>query len=260
MGCSWAKQLLQRVFGSNDVVDGIPSLEEWFSRWVPNGTGRGTGSKHRWYLCMVVCWMIWRARCTLVFQNTTPSMDFLTQETHRIVVEMQGLNNSMPAVESHRSTHPWRRPLQGTITINTDAAWNTSTKQGGIEVIATDHEGTVQDGWLGKAVGAPAEDIEARAVLEGVQLARRNGWQNVVIKSNVAPIINHIRRTDFSWTIDTIFSNVSELARAFTSVDWLARQASSRLCLTDWVSRPPTPLFQLILANSQCNRTTLRIE
>lgn len=39
-----------------------------------------------------------------------------------------------------------------------------------------DSEGTVQDRWLGKAAGASAEELEARAVLEGVKLARKKRW------------------------------------------------------------------------------------
>lgn len=100
---------------------------------------------------------------------------------------------------SPSTAQKWRRPEGGQIKINCDAAGYSSSRQGAIGVLARDHAGNLQGGRHGRILRDSAEELEAKAVLEGVRLAITHGWRNVILESDSATIING---SVFAWRIE----------------------------------------------------------
>lgn len=89
-------------------------------------------------------------------------------------------------------------------------------------MIAQDYRGQVLCGGHSMARGDSAKIIEARAVVEGFRLAVEKNWEDVVVETDAATIINHIKGIDKSWRIETIMANDLLLAR---SVRRISRRA-----------------------------------
>lgn len=67
-----------------------------------------------------------------------------------------------------RVTLKWERPSWKSIKINCNAAWCSSTKTGGIGVIARNHRGEIVGGFHGSEEANIVEYLEARVVLKGL--------------------------------------------------------------------------------------------
>lgn len=110
------------------------------------------------------------------------------------------------------------------------------------------------------------EEVEAMSILEGIRLTVEKKWHNVVVDTDEMTDINHIRGNGFIWRIQTITDNLKALASSIRSMsweailrsahkcaDWIAKQAKSGVCPTDWVSRPPPTLCHFVLSDCNCN-------
>lgn len=108
------------------------------------------------------------------------------------------------------------------------------------------------------------EEIEAKAILEGIDLAVEMGWQTVTIESNNEVVINQLKGADSMWIIYSIVANIIALARTIGNVSWeviprmtnqcadyIVNLASRRVCPLGWVSQlPPDLCCLLLLENS----------
>lgn len=74
--------------------------------------------------------------------------------------------------------------MQGTIKINCDATWCSTTRFGGMGVIARDHMGNICGGKHDSTMGGSVVEVEAKAILKGINMAIKMGWQNIAIKSD----------------------------------------------------------------------------
>lgn len=112
------------------------------------------------------------------------------------------------------------RPTRGAVKINCDAAWNSLTGEGGIGVIARDHEGRVLGGAHSSERSASIVTIEASAVYEGVKLATENRWESVVIESDTKVVIDNVIVTVKFWEIETIVQNSLHLGDMIRNLSW----------------------------------------
>lgn len=80
-------------------------------------------------------------------------------------------------------------------------AWCSSTKRGGIGVIARNHRREIVEGYHGSEAAGTVEYLEAWKVFEGVKLEIEKKWENVVIESDAISVINPNRGVDKSWRI-----------------------------------------------------------
>lgn len=65
-------------------------------------------------------------------------------------------------------------------------------RRGELGVIARKIDGNLCRDYAAPATGSSVEDLEAKAIMEGISLAISNKWQNVIIDSDAASIINHL--------------------------------------------------------------------
>lgn len=85
--------------------------------------------------------------------------------------------------------HHWIRPTEGIIKINCDAACNGGTGDGGIGVLARNHEGRIVGGTQCAKWTASIEILEARYVYEGVKLVIENKWWRKYFRARILLII-----------------------------------------------------------------------
>lgn len=124
----------------------------------------------------------------------------------------------------------------GKIKLNCDAAWSAKSKLGGIGIIARDHEGRLKGGWHGTIRAASTEEVEARAVLEGVRLAVSMEWQNVILESDALTVINQLQCRDLAWRLASTLANATSLEGSLERIYWVHIPSSANAC-ADWIAK-----------------------
>ncbi|KAJ1377536.1 Ribonuclease H-like superfamily [Sesbania bispinosa] len=99
-----------------------------------------------------------------------------------------GLYTIKYGVASH-----WKRPLDGTLKINTDAAWSEANRGGAISVIVRDHKGVLLGGHAKRVFTYSPLVAEALAIREAAMLAYNLNFNKVSFESDNLPIIEACR-------------------------------------------------------------------
>lgn len=184
------------------------------------------------------------ARCKLVFENRTPNPTIITQQILRAAQELEAVRINRPQQSQILVQLGWERPDLGAITVNCDAAWNPTTRRGGISVIARDGEGRPCGGRIMQLESNSIEELKALAIMEGVKFVVEERWLKVRIESDAEMVINHLKETTFLWRIDTIVANAKVIASSINNINWVhiprlvnqcAKQAMQEMCSSDWV-------------------------
>lgn len=175
---------------------------------------------------MTTCLMIWKAPCKMAFKQRRPNAIATVGEVTKVmremtVLESQGRTSAPRDGEQSRvprAKENWQKSMPLVITINVDAAWNATTRQGGVGIVARDHTRALCGGRHRPLVGEFVEEMEAIVVVEGVSLAVEMGWPCVRVESKSETIINHLLSVSFSWRIEAILSHVCVLVSSLSTV------------------------------------------
>lgn len=119
--------------------------------WIFDGANqartRGTPRDASWEVYMLTCWAIWKGRCKFVFEQKLSN----TCHSQGNQIGCRRADDCLTGSDEHKNGAVNRGILDqtdnGVIKINCDASWCSTTKQGGIRVIARDHEGHVCEGY-----------------------------------------------------------------------------------------------------------------
>lgn len=101
---------------------------------------------------------------------------------------------SNPVVPKEKATEKqrWKKPVQGWLKINTDAAFSVRDSSGATACIIRDDQGlfkAAQAKWYER--GLDACMMEAMACRDGLQLAIQHGFRQVVVETDCLELINH---------------------------------------------------------------------
>ncbi|KAL0401840.1 UNVERIFIED_CONTAM: hypothetical protein Slati_4213900, partial [Sesamum latifolium] len=167
--------------------ENLDNPEDWF-RTVSR---KLSTSEFRKFL--VLCWSLWNARnkrtmeglCYFPHQITDTGISFHSafEEYNKI------LDPKLPQRRDRR----WRVPPCGTIKINCDGALFQNEGEYAAGIVARDHTGQCL-AWFSKVFQnrVSAEIAEATAILEGIELARRNDWHSITLETDCATLISKL--------------------------------------------------------------------
>ena len=114
----------------------------------------------------------------------------------------------------------WHRPPPGFIKINVDRDFSFSDEKHGIRVIARNNEGVFilarsKILWF----NGSAELVEARVVLWALDLAKEQGWQNVVIEGDCNMVVEALSSSRHrAFHVQTVINNCLAFSHDFASV------------------------------------------
>ncbi|XP_062005568.1 uncharacterized protein LOC133722711 [Rosa rugosa] len=171
----------------------------------------------------------------------------------------------------------WSHPLLAApsppfVKVNVDGAWDSKTYKSGIGVIIRNHRGqSIAGASILKSHNSPIE-VEAEAVVKGLQLAAFLKLQNIILEGDCQELFHALNNSSSSpnWKISHMLNKVSHLKTLFTGIKWnwipreanrvvdaAAKLAKLRLCSQDWANRPPTSLISILrsdgLPGPPCN-------
>ncbi|CAN6693921.1 unnamed protein product [Malus baccata var. baccata] len=114
----------------------------------------------------------------------------------------------------------WTKPKFGTIKVNTDAAWCSSSLRTGIGWVGRDFAGLLQfAGGSGTSICHSAAAAEACAIRSALVSCIENGFDKVIIESDVLGIIKMLRKvSSHDYSIECILGDIEILVQRLMSV------------------------------------------
>ncbi|XP_012442051.2 uncharacterized protein LOC105767072 [Gossypium raimondii] len=189
------------------------------------------------------CWMVTTAgvwtgskRNNKVFRNLEEEAKVTWERATALSHDFRIFNLlKEPALPKPAVKEGWRKPNQGRLKINFDAA--VKDRKTSFGIIARDHEGFILGGRAGVLNRSySAEWAEFYALEESVNLAKENLWARVDFESDCASLVNRLRRpnVDLSTLGYCIRDLLSNLNPSFSFVfKWAPRccnKAADQLC------------------------------
>lgn len=165
---------------------------------------------------LLLLWRTWQVRNNITHETEklsfAKSVGFLTKhwtelcsirQDHRLD-DTKGktiISDSLVAGRRERETTrvtQWEKPGDGWCKVNVDGAFEISTRVGGIGVVIRDQTGSViLSAWKYLAHGSDAEEVEALACREGMQLAAEWCPSKVILESDCNYVVGLLRHGNF---------------------------------------------------------------
>lgn len=105
--CSWTQQVWIRFISQAGLEMGQNSVEDWLIEASEIAGGPRRNQDDSWRRYIVICWVIWKAMCKLVYENVQPYVDSIMHEIQSIMQEMIQLG---PRTRQMTTVTAWSRP------------------------------------------------------------------------------------------------------------------------------------------------------
>ncbi|XP_026451075.1 uncharacterized protein LOC113351275 [Papaver somniferum] len=150
------------------------------------------------HLAMCIMHFIWKIRCSVVFNNTTPNHNSVVHQVTSYILQHHlgntPANYNHPHVHNEHLHHKWEPPPLQYIKINIDASYHSSSFLAGIGIIIRNSAGAYVMGREALRRVSNAQQAEAWAMWEAMQLADSNGWSRVIFESDNLGICSFLQQ------------------------------------------------------------------
>ncbi|XP_062021341.1 uncharacterized protein LOC133737882 [Rosa rugosa] len=252
----WASLLEARDLVSNgsswQVIDGS-SINIWNDMWLspPNeGHILSTGpiptdapkmglaksisiasdKKRMLTLVSFICWAIWKARCSFIYQHRPISPALVLDNVLRLAGEFWSANALMKPSPASPSQYPspdrltsWTPPPFGFSKINVDASWKPPNSSGiGVVIRNSDRSLVCASSSGCRRDSSSVEMAEARAILAGINLAIELHLGNIILESNSKNLISNItnQASSKNWRIFPLLEEIRRKSSGFENINW----------------------------------------
>ncbi|KAL6208458.1 hypothetical protein ACLB2K_019407 [Fragaria x ananassa] len=144
-----------------------------------------------WYL-----WEIWKHRCEIVMDHGKPNPKVVMKKikyTFGAWVAAQASNlNSLNLTPSQSASNDWCPPPNHVVKVNVDGSWDEQTKISGIGNVIRNHMGECLAGASLYGKYNSAIEVEADAVVWGLQLAERLRIRSIVVEGDCYEVFSAI--------------------------------------------------------------------
>ncbi|KAJ1399424.1 Ribonuclease H-like superfamily [Sesbania bispinosa] len=276
-GRTWDQHKLKSTLTAPMAIKAFQTLISWLQQddtfywpFSKDGlysvrTGNRSTCSYNIALSAMTLWAIWKQRNDKTFRNSLPSptTTLLNAQHHlsEYIRAVQKLPQSSRETESRlpRVGSHLKRPHQGVLKVNTDAAWNPESKVCAISIVARDHDGRVLAGHAKKISTYSPLAAEALAIREAAMMAYNLNWDRVEFESDCLPLIEACRGERGIAEINLILLDIWSLAAGlmFSGFTWVHREGNtvahrvamecSRSTLpVNWMHSPPPWLWSLL--------------
>jgi hypothetical protein len=147
---------------------------------------------------------IWLRRNSIVFGGTLSSPTHMVKSTMDFLTEFHAAQLLPPTASVARTQSVrqlWRRPPEGVVKVNWDAALDKDTKMMGVGVIVRDERGDVLATLCTTIPFVTDPTIaEAIAAWKAVELGCELGFQRVILEGDALEIVKALRQAEPSWS------------------------------------------------------------
>ncbi|KAK1662852.1 hypothetical protein QYE76_051011 [Lolium multiflorum] len=252
--CGRAKEVWESL-GLSVILEGITCLDRSGSVLIEKIIRRGgrvealenVGFAE---IVLVAGWYLWWERRQRVHGGNVESPSCSAMS---ILVLTRNYMNAVKKPQA-KAKEGWKKPLEGKLMINVDAAFDTDSGRGATGVVIRDYTGSfiaAMQTFLPHVVDAPM--AEAYAFRDGLSLAQQIGIHNFTIQTDCCQVVETMKNGGFSATSSVaIFDDCSILWSGFGNVHIeycnrnanqvaheLAKSSFSSGNTCTWVDEPP---------------------
>ncbi|XP_026417593.1 uncharacterized protein LOC113313084 [Papaver somniferum] len=242
------------------------SLLSWIQTWkLKDSIINIKKSPEIVHLAMCIMHFIWKLRCSVVFNSTTPNHNSVVHQVTSYILQHHlgntPANYNHPNVHNKLLHHKWEPPPLHYLKINIDASYNSSSLLAGIGIIMRNSTGAYVMGRGALRRASNAQQAEAWAMLEAMQLADSNGWSHVIFEYDNLGICSFLQQQSSlcHWqsmpllrkcvnicTINPGWSSSFVYRSGNKAADAIAKAAYKHNLCGDWWFHPPPLLIPYI--------------
>ncbi|XP_010686870.1 uncharacterized protein LOC104901026 [Beta vulgaris subsp. vulgaris] len=171
---------------------------------------------------VMLAWCIWMERNAKVFNNANTANSIILARVRRAIDEHDMYAKKIYGVQSGGGTESaktWKAPTRGVIKLNCDASLACEGWVG-LGVVARDCEGQVLFAALRRVRAQwPVEIAEGTSLLMAVRLAKRFGYENVVLESDSQVLISRLSKAMVYFSdLDAVLEDILMSSSCFNSL------------------------------------------
>jgi ribonuclease HI len=239
----------------------ITTFDKWFEEILEVATS-GIEKKKLLTQITFLCWEIWKARCSHIYQGTQL---FPMEVVHKATVsaaEFMAVVYPVSSCTTQPSSLTWKRPPAPFLKYNTDASWSSPSGRAGLGMIIRDSTGALIGGQAIPTLANSVIIAETDAVCKAMDLALELGHSSAIFESDCLGLINHLNCPSYAsdWTILPLLREIRRKATSFSHImwNWVPKEvncaahcaASLALQMVDlkrWASVPPPSLTGVLM-------------
>ncbi|XP_062103848.1 uncharacterized protein LOC133814961 [Humulus lupulus] len=254
----WAKSKVGVLVGP------FSEFGDWFAEVLSKGNMESAAEAG------VLCWEIWKARNTLVWNQKRSLVDEVVLSASLLLDQWLAAQDSMLAPPSgiwrpDDGAEHWTCPQTDVIKVNVDAAIFSSEGKFGIGCVARDGAGHLIEAFSSlKAGRVKPLEAEALGLKEALSWIKRKEWRPVVLETDCLNVVHAVRsEVDMVSTFGLIIRDCKSLLNDLCNVDlffvkrsankvahYIARASCSFACCIHIGDVVPPPLLSLLLEDS----------
>lgn len=223
----FAREVWHQCFAAFHITANLsPSLWTFFQDWW-TGDVQHRRSSNSFLLPGLVCWELWRARCSFLYDQKSLSV---TKALHSIRHNVVALQPSLP---SPKVVHPisvvWRFPIRPAVKINVDGSARGNPGPSGAGVVLRDSHGIVLAAESISLGCRTNNEAELLAAFHGIRLAQQLGFQAPILESDSQLLVNWLHlKLPWPWQLFHLLHELSSSASSLqVQVVHVFREANS---------------------------------
>ncbi|KAL2939333.1 hypothetical protein RDABS01_000165 [Bienertia sinuspersici] len=256
--CSWVRRIWE-----NEKASWCKEGATTFREWIACLSGENKYGQLEAFA--MVTWSIWNARNDLIFEDHYCSPEACYNKAMDLLQEFQRVNNTALNREKRRTEAKWQPPKDDVIKVNFDAAISTEFDRVGLGIIGRDVEGKVMFAMARTMCNKWESEMgEARAALEAIETARREGCTKIILEGDALVVIQALQQhTMRGGPVQLMVEDSIALCKNFESVSFsfclrecnqaahrLAKWAVSSFCDEVWYEGGPTWIHDIVVFES----------
>ncbi|XP_028790032.1 uncharacterized protein LOC114746021 [Neltuma alba] len=263
--CPWAKLCwfgspLALKFDESNMV----RFDRWFENWTAN---KSVTDDYNVALFACICWQIWKCRCGSIFEGreveAVRCLETAIRLTNEFWSSLSRKSGRLSAPHSYERAQAWQKPIQGTVKINVDSAYDAENGLAGVRVIGRDKDGRFLGGVGLKVEAQSAFMAECLALLEAFNIRDLFGDGKAILETDCLELYRRIKDKDMvgcDWRCRDELQKCLDLGRVNynwdlslvsrkgnNAADKIAALAMRSVVPQGWIKDPPPSLRSILL-------------
>lgn len=254
--CGFAISCLKNI--PNILLNVDMSMEEWVS-WHIKALDNVSCC-----LLLTTCWKIWGARNQKLWSNYSSNPSIVVEDAKAFFEAWSSIHTYSPRRNKQKDFEKWEKPPRSWLKVNTDAALDSQGRHIGLGFVLRNSDGNfiaaATKHWRGNFQPKLAEAIGVREALKWLKDMQ---YDNIQVETDALLVIKGLNNATTDSSFDLVLEDIRLIANDFHNISFafvkrsansaahvLAREAVFNADCRDWLSSPPSFLYDVLVSDS----------